>query len=133
MGGEEGVCSSAQSETVLFLFFNLWGFMKALLLLLLFEERTAFFTLFFPMFCLVSSSPFYGEDFYFEIPRPFQCLSFYVYFKSVFQRDLPVGEWVCESLRVPDCVCVSVCVSVSVCVCVCVYVCVCLCVCQVGK
>ena len=35
MGGEEGVCSSAQSETVLFLFFNLWGFMKALLLLLL--------------------------------------------------------------------------------------------------
>ncbi|XP_031429661.1 ras GTPase-activating protein 2 isoform X2 [Clupea harengus] len=38
------------------------------------------------------SSPFYGEDFYFEIPRPFQCLSFYVYFKSVFQRDLPVGK-----------------------------------------
>ncbi|XP_031429662.1 ras GTPase-activating protein 2 isoform X3 [Clupea harengus] len=37
-------------------------------------------------------SPFYGEDFYFEIPRPFQCLSFYVYFKSVFQRDLPVGK-----------------------------------------
>uniref|UniRef100_A0A667YQ62 RAS p21 protein activator 2 n=1 Tax=Myripristis murdjan TaxID=586833 RepID=A0A667YQ62_9TELE len=24
-----------------------------------------------------SLSPFYGEDFYFEIPRPFQCLSFY--------------------------------------------------------
>ncbi|XP_041919616.1 ras GTPase-activating protein 2 isoform X1 [Alosa sapidissima] len=37
-------------------------------------------------------SPFYGEDFYFEIPRPFQCLSFYVYSKSVFQRDLPVGK-----------------------------------------
>lgn len=37
-------------------------------------------------------SPFYGEDFYFEIPRPFQCLSFYVYAKSVFQRELPVGK-----------------------------------------
>ncbi|XP_061638926.1 ras GTPase-activating protein 2 isoform X1 [Phyllopteryx taeniolatus] len=39
-----------------------------------------------------SVSPFYGEDFYFEIPRPFQCLSFYIYAKSVFQRDLPVGK-----------------------------------------
>uniref|UniRef100_A0A8D3BYT9 RAS p21 protein activator 2 n=1 Tax=Scophthalmus maximus TaxID=52904 RepID=A0A8D3BYT9_SCOMX len=39
-----------------------------------------------------SVSPFYGEDFYFEIPRPFQCLSYYVYAKSVFQRDLPVGK-----------------------------------------
>uniref|UniRef100_A0A8C5H5Z2 RAS p21 protein activator 2 n=1 Tax=Gouania willdenowi TaxID=441366 RepID=A0A8C5H5Z2_GOUWI len=39
-----------------------------------------------------STSPFYGEDFYFEIPRPFQCLSFYVYAKSVFQRDLAVGK-----------------------------------------
>uniref|UniRef100_A0A8C7U787 RAS p21 protein activator 2 n=1 Tax=Oncorhynchus mykiss TaxID=8022 RepID=A0A8C7U787_ONCMY len=38
-----------------------------------------------------SLSPFYGEDFYFEIPRPFQCLSFYVFAKGVFQRDLPVG------------------------------------------
>ncbi|XP_030622815.1 ras GTPase-activating protein 2 [Chanos chanos] len=38
-----------------------------------------------------SVSPFYGEDFYFEIPRPFQFLSFYVYAKSVF-RDLPVGK-----------------------------------------
>lgn len=39
-------------------------------------------------------SPFYGEDFYFEIPRPFQCLSFYVYAKSMFQiRDLPVGQY----------------------------------------
>ncbi|XP_053534037.1 ras GTPase-activating protein 2 isoform X1 [Ictalurus punctatus] len=36
--------------------------------------------------------PFYGEDFYFEIPRPFQCLSFYVYAKSVFQRDLTIGK-----------------------------------------
>ncbi|XP_046721171.1 ras GTPase-activating protein 2 isoform X1 [Silurus meridionalis] len=39
-----------------------------------------------------SLSPFYGEDFYFEIPRPFQCLSFYVYGKSVFQRDLTIGK-----------------------------------------
>ncbi|KAK7151544.1 hypothetical protein R3I94_008008 [Phoxinus phoxinus] len=40
-----------------------------------------------------SVSPFYGEDFYFEIPRPFQCLSFYVYAKSMFQiRDPPVGK-----------------------------------------
>ncbi|KAM7399325.1 hypothetical protein PAMP_018605 [Pampus punctatissimus] len=39
-----------------------------------------------------AASPFYGEDFYFEIPRPFQCLSFYVYAKSIFQRDLPVGK-----------------------------------------
>ncbi|XP_035380815.1 ras GTPase-activating protein 2 isoform X2 [Electrophorus electricus] len=39
-----------------------------------------------------SLSPFYAEDFYFEIPRPFQYLSFYVYAKSVFQRDLPVGK-----------------------------------------
>ncbi|XP_056095375.1 ras GTPase-activating protein 2 [Rhinichthys klamathensis goyatoka] len=40
-----------------------------------------------------SVSPFYGDDFYFEIPRPFQCLSFYVYAKSMFQiRDLPVGK-----------------------------------------
>lgn len=39
-------------------------------------------------------SPFYGEDFYFEIPRPFQCLSFFVYAKSMFQiRDLPVGQY----------------------------------------
>uniref|UniRef100_A0A672QN40 C2 domain-containing protein n=1 Tax=Sinocyclocheilus grahami TaxID=75366 RepID=A0A672QN40_SINGR len=37
--------------------------------------------------------PFYGEDFYFEIPRPFQCLSFYVYAKSMFQiRGLAVGK-----------------------------------------
>ncbi|XP_061072721.1 ras GTPase-activating protein 2 [Conger conger] len=36
-------------------------------------------------------SPFYGEDFYFEIPRPFQYLSFYVYAKSVFSY-IPVGK-----------------------------------------
>ncbi|XP_051952599.1 ras GTPase-activating protein 2-like isoform X1 [Xyrauchen texanus] len=39
-----------------------------------------------------SVSPFFGEDFYFEIPRPFQCLSFYVYAKGIFLRDLPVGK-----------------------------------------
>ncbi|KAI2653955.1 Ras GTPase-activating protein 2 [Labeo rohita] len=41
-----------------------------------------------------SVSPFYSEDFYFEIPRPFQCLSFYVYAKSMFQirGDIPVGK-----------------------------------------
>uniref|UniRef100_H3A4D3 RAS p21 protein activator 2 n=1 Tax=Latimeria chalumnae TaxID=7897 RepID=H3A4D3_LATCH len=39
-----------------------------------------------------SLSPFYGEDFYFEIPRSFQYLSFYIYDKSVFQRDLPIGK-----------------------------------------
>uniref|UniRef100_A0AAY4CPA3 RAS p21 protein activator 2 n=1 Tax=Denticeps clupeoides TaxID=299321 RepID=A0AAY4CPA3_9TELE len=42
--------------------------------------------------CEKTLSPLYGEDFYFEIPRPFQCLSFYVYAKGVFQRDLPVGK-----------------------------------------
>ncbi|XP_053090905.1 ras GTPase-activating protein 2 isoform X2 [Pangasianodon hypophthalmus] len=46
----------------------------------------------FLMFLYVCFSPFYGEDFYFEIPRPFQCLSFYVYAKSVFQRDLTIGK-----------------------------------------
>ncbi|KAK2848210.1 hypothetical protein Q7C36_009892 [Tachysurus vachellii] len=39
-----------------------------------------------------SLSPFYGEDFYFEIPRPFHCLSFYVYAKTMFQRELTIGK-----------------------------------------
>ncbi|XP_033894391.1 ras GTPase-activating protein 2 isoform X1 [Acipenser ruthenus] len=39
-----------------------------------------------------SLSPFYGEDFYFEIPRTFQYLSFYVYAKGFMQRDLPIGK-----------------------------------------
>ncbi|KAJ6669336.1 hypothetical protein lerEdw1_008145 [Lerista edwardsae] len=39
-----------------------------------------------------SLSPFFGEEFYFEIPRTFQCLSFYVYDKSVLQRDLRIGK-----------------------------------------
>ncbi|XP_059850332.1 ras GTPase-activating protein 2 isoform X2 [Hypanus sabinus] len=39
-----------------------------------------------------SLSPFYGEDFYFEIPRSFQYLSFYIYDKNFFQKDLPFGK-----------------------------------------
>ncbi|KAH0624038.1 hypothetical protein JD844_007342 [Phrynosoma platyrhinos] len=39
-----------------------------------------------------SLSPFFGEEFYFEIPRIFQCLSFYVYDKNVLQRDLRIGK-----------------------------------------
>uniref|UniRef100_F7B4W1 RAS p21 protein activator 2 n=1 Tax=Ornithorhynchus anatinus TaxID=9258 RepID=F7B4W1_ORNAN len=37
-------------------------------------------------------SPFYSEEFYFEIPRKFQYLSFYIYDKSVLQRDLRIGK-----------------------------------------
>ncbi|XP_028923793.1 ras GTPase-activating protein 2 [Ornithorhynchus anatinus] len=39
-----------------------------------------------------SLSPFYSEEFYFEIPRKFQYLSFYIYDKSVLQRDLRIGK-----------------------------------------
>ncbi|XP_077204899.1 ras GTPase-activating protein 2 isoform X1 [Paroedura picta] len=39
-----------------------------------------------------SLSPFFGEEFYFEIPRTFQFLSFYIYDKSVIQRDLRIGK-----------------------------------------
>ncbi|MEE6500756.1 hypothetical protein FKM82_003918 [Ascaphus truei] len=39
-----------------------------------------------------SLSPFYGEYFFFEIPRTFQQLSFYMYDKSVLQRDLRIGK-----------------------------------------
>nr|KAF6475896.1 RAS p21 protein activator 2 [Rousettus aegyptiacus] len=38
-----------------------------------------------------SLSPFFSEEFYFEIPRTFQYLSFYVYDKNVLQRDLRIG------------------------------------------
>uniref|UniRef100_A0A2K6L9H9 RAS p21 protein activator 2 n=1 Tax=Rhinopithecus bieti TaxID=61621 RepID=A0A2K6L9H9_RHIBE len=38
------------------------------------------------------SSPFFSEEFYFEIPRTFQYLSFYVYDKNVLQRDLRIGK-----------------------------------------
>ncbi|KAF3827182.1 hypothetical protein GH733_002668, partial [Mirounga leonina] len=36
--------------------------------------------------------PFFSEEFYFEIPRTFQYLSFYVYDKNVLQRDLRIGK-----------------------------------------
>uniref|UniRef100_A0A8D0DSC5 RAS p21 protein activator 2 n=1 Tax=Salvator merianae TaxID=96440 RepID=A0A8D0DSC5_SALMN len=39
-----------------------------------------------------SLNPFFGEEFYFEIPRTFQCLSFYIYEKGVIQRDLRIGK-----------------------------------------
>lgn len=39
-----------------------------------------------------SLSPYFSEEFYFEIPRTFQYLSFYVYDKSVLQRDLRIGK-----------------------------------------
>ncbi|KAM4771515.1 ras GTPase-activating protein 2 [Rhinophrynus dorsalis] len=39
-----------------------------------------------------SLTPFYGEDFYFEIPRTFHNLSFYIYDKNVLQRDLRIGK-----------------------------------------
>ncbi|XP_053316538.1 ras GTPase-activating protein 2 [Spea bombifrons] len=39
-----------------------------------------------------SLNPFYGEDFYFEIPRTFHSLSFYIYDKSLLQRDLRIGK-----------------------------------------
>ncbi|XP_041419418.1 ras GTPase-activating protein 2 isoform X2 [Xenopus laevis] len=39
-----------------------------------------------------SLTPFYGEDFYFEIPRTFHNLSFYIYDKNVIQRDHPIGK-----------------------------------------
>ncbi|XP_044288643.1 ras GTPase-activating protein 2 isoform X2 [Varanus komodoensis] len=39
-----------------------------------------------------SLSPFFGEEFYFEIPRLFQCLSFYIYDKNVLQKDLRIGK-----------------------------------------
>ncbi|KAM4695557.1 ras GTPase-activating protein 2 [Discoglossus pictus] len=39
-----------------------------------------------------SLNPFYGEDFFFEIPRTFHNLSFYMYDKSMLQRDLRIGK-----------------------------------------
>ncbi|XP_075717356.1 ras GTPase-activating protein 2 [Rhinoderma darwinii] len=39
-----------------------------------------------------SLNPFYGEDFYFDIPRTFHNLSFYIYDKSLLQRDLRIGK-----------------------------------------
>uniref|UniRef100_A0A8C3LRN1 RAS p21 protein activator 2 n=1 Tax=Chrysolophus pictus TaxID=9089 RepID=A0A8C3LRN1_CHRPC len=40
-----------------------------------------------------SLSPYFGEEFYFEIPRTFQWLSFYIYDKSVLQKDLRIGKF----------------------------------------
>lgn len=42
-------------------------------------------------------SPFYGEDFYCEIPRSFRHLSFYVFDRDVFRRDSIIG-------RLPGCI-----------------------------
>lgn len=41
---------------------------------------------------LCFSSPFYGEDFYCEIPRSFRHLSFYVFDRDVFRRDSIIGR-----------------------------------------
>uniref|UniRef100_A0A8C7MV07 C2 domain-containing protein n=1 Tax=Oncorhynchus kisutch TaxID=8019 RepID=A0A8C7MV07_ONCKI len=37
-------------------------------------------------------SPFYGEDFYCEIPRSFRHLSFYIFDRDVFRRDSSIGK-----------------------------------------
>ncbi|XP_043927049.1 ras GTPase-activating protein 3 isoform X2 [Protopterus annectens] len=39
-----------------------------------------------------SLCPFYGEDFYCEIPRSFRHLSFYIYDRDVFRRDTIIGK-----------------------------------------
>ncbi|MBN3281839.1 RASA3 protein, partial [Polyodon spathula] len=39
-----------------------------------------------------SLCPFYGEDFYCEIPRSFRHLSFYIFDKDVFRRDSIIGK-----------------------------------------
>ncbi|KAB1267706.1 Ras GTPase-activating protein 3 [Camelus dromedarius] len=39
-----------------------------------------------------SLCPFYGEDFYCEIPRSFRHLSFYVFDRDVFRRDSIIGK-----------------------------------------
>ncbi|KAJ8783235.1 hypothetical protein J1605_009318 [Eschrichtius robustus] len=38
-------------------------------------------------------SPFYGEDFYCEIPRSFRHLSFYIFDRDVFRRDSIIGRY----------------------------------------
>lgn len=42
-------------------------------------------------FFFCSLSPFYGEDFYCEIPRTFRHLSFYIFDRDVFRRDSIIG------------------------------------------
>lgn len=39
-----------------------------------------------------SLCPFYGEDFYCEIPRSFRHLSFYIFDRDVFRRDSIIGK-----------------------------------------
>ncbi|TKS70293.1 Ras GTPase-activating protein 3 GAP1(IP4BP) [Collichthys lucidus] len=39
-----------------------------------------------------SLCPFYGEDFYCEIPRSFRHLSFYIFDRDVFRRDSSIGK-----------------------------------------
>ncbi|KAF4119169.1 ras GTPase-activating protein 3 isoform X2 [Onychostoma macrolepis] len=39
-----------------------------------------------------SLCPFYGEDFYCEIPRTFRHLSFYIFDRDVFRRDSSIGK-----------------------------------------
>uniref|UniRef100_A0A6Q2Z6Z3 Ras GTPase-activating protein 2 n=1 Tax=Esox lucius TaxID=8010 RepID=A0A6Q2Z6Z3_ESOLU len=39
-----------------------------------------------------SLCPFYGEDFYCEIPRSFRHLSFYLFDRDVFRRDFSIGK-----------------------------------------
>uniref|UniRef100_A0A493TS33 RAS p21 protein activator 3 n=1 Tax=Anas platyrhynchos platyrhynchos TaxID=8840 RepID=A0A493TS33_ANAPP len=39
-----------------------------------------------------SLCPFYGEDFYCEIPRTFRHLSFYIFDRDVFRRDSIIGK-----------------------------------------
>uniref|UniRef100_A0A3B4C1B5 RAS p21 protein activator 3 n=1 Tax=Pygocentrus nattereri TaxID=42514 RepID=A0A3B4C1B5_PYGNA len=39
-----------------------------------------------------SLCPFYGEDFYCEIPRNFRHLSFYIFDRDVFRRDSSIGK-----------------------------------------
>ncbi|GCC40246.1 hypothetical protein chiPu_0024043, partial [Chiloscyllium punctatum] len=41
----------------------------------------------------LSFSPFYGEDFYCEIPRTFRYLAFYIFDRDVFRRDSIIDPW----------------------------------------
>uniref|UniRef100_A0AAZ3QW65 C2 domain-containing protein n=1 Tax=Oncorhynchus tshawytscha TaxID=74940 RepID=A0AAZ3QW65_ONCTS len=43
-------------------------------------------------FFFLLRSPFYGEDFYCEIPRSFRHLSFYIFDRDVFRRDSSIGK-----------------------------------------
>uniref|UniRef100_A0A3B3ZBC5 Uncharacterized protein n=1 Tax=Periophthalmus magnuspinnatus TaxID=409849 RepID=A0A3B3ZBC5_9GOBI len=57
-----------------------------------------------------SLCPFYGEDFYCEIPRSFRHLSFYIFDRDVFRRDSSIGVFfsLCNCVR-----CVFLCVFVQ--------------------